>query len=115
MANIRSVGGQFHIQRVMTERQPFPIRPPFIDRINLLFRTLINGNNVALHKNPSDEIEVLPSPAIGGSQQRPLTKVYAIKPRATAAPLRVSGKVARIWSVNQKSALDVAHTHSNLG
>jgi hypothetical protein len=115
MANIRSVGGQFHIQRIMTVRQPFPFRTPFIDRIKLLFRALINGNIVVLHGTQSYEVEILPSAASGGSQQRPLTKVYAIKPKATVAPLRVSGKAARLWSVNQKSALDVAHTHSNLG
>ena len=115
MANIRSVGGQFHIQRIMTVRQPFPFRPLFIDRIKLLFRTLINGNNVALHRTRSHEIDVLPSPAHGGSLQRPLAKVYAIKSGATVAPLRASGKAARLWLANQKSALDVPHTHSNLG
>jgi hypothetical protein len=91
------------------------IRLPFMDRIKMLSRDLINGNNLPLNRPRSYEVEILPSPMQRGSQQSPLSSVPAIKPGATVAALLVSGKADRLWLGNQESGRDVEHTRSNLG
>lgn len=88
---------------------------PFIDRIKMLSRDIINGKNAALTRPLSYEVEILPSRMQKGSQQSPLSSVHAVEPGATVAALLVSGKADRLWSVNQESGREVEHTHSNLG
>lgn len=88
---------------------------PFINRIKVLTRDLINGNDPALNRPRSYEVEILPSSMQGGSRQSSLSSAYAIEPGLTVSAPRVSARADRLWWGNQGSGRDVEHTRSNLG
>lgn len=92
------------------------IRLPFIDRITVIYRDLINGKDFDLNTSRSYEVEILPWSMQRRSQQNPLSSLHAIKLGATVAAPLLSVRAERIWLVNRGSGLDVVkHTHSNLG
>lgn len=91
------------------------IRLPFMDRIKLLTRNLINGKSIDLNRPRSYEVKILPSSAQRGRPQSPLSSAHAIKPAATVAAPWVFARANRLSSVNQRSGRDVEHTRSNLG
>jgi hypothetical protein len=90
-------------------------RLTFTDRLKALFLGLINGNNLALTKSRSYEVEILTSPTQRWSPQNPQSGVHTIKEEASVATRFLSSRVERFWSANRGGGRDVEHTRSNLG
>lgn len=80
---------------------------PFIARIKVLCRELIQGKPAVLNRGRSYEVRILPS----SGQHSTLSRLYPIKIRV-AAP-RLSSRGDRLnWGESRR---DVEHTRSNLG
>ena len=90
------------------------IRLPFMDRIKVLSRDLINSKDFSLNRIRSSEAEILRSSTLR-KQQRPLSNVYAITLGATATALRVSSRADRLWLANHRNGREAEHTSSNMG
>lgn len=85
---------------------------PFIARIKVLCRDLIEGKHVALNRPRSYEVKILPS-SVPRGRQSPLSGLHALKLAATAAAPRRSSRSDRLgWGGSRR---DVEHTRSNLG
>ena len=91
------------------------IRVPFIDRIKVLSRDIINGKSFALNRSRSYQAEIRLLSSLRGGEQSPLFGVREIKSGATVAATLVSARAGRLRLVNHRSSWDLESTRSNLG
>lgn len=88
---------------------------PFIARVGVLYRIIINGRSPVPDRSPSYEAE-LPAPSMPKrEQQSALSSVKRVKSAPAGAHLRAPARGGRLCYVNRGMAYVVEHTRSNLG
>jgi len=91
------------------------IRLPFINRIMVLSRDLINGKRLTRNGPEGYDVVVLPSPMRRGSQQSPLSSVHVLDPGPAIAAPPISSHRDRLRLVRTERGRYIDYTHSNMG